>query len=174
MKIKSGILTLSLIVLSLLLIGVIVFISFNNSHTLVGKDLHQPISEFGIYADSIQAQFASASNLDLFNGKQVVCFFSLKCIYCRKSMKELSRIAELYEFSERVNVLFMGREVNVNWFYNTSEAKHFPYQMMEKERLSIITSGDVPKIFLVENGVIQAILNYDEITEYTFQTFFNP
>jgi len=44
--------------------------------------------------------------------------------------------------------------------------------MMDKEEISIITNGKVPRVFLIENGIVKNVLRYNDINENRLKHFF--
>jgi hypothetical protein len=155
---------------SALIAALIVFLIQRNEP--VGQHLGDILTSISENSKPITYTNELATDLKLYEGKKVVCFFSLKCVYCLKVAKQLTVFSEKNEYMDDIFVFFAGREINVNWFFNKAESSHFEYKMLEKEVLSQLTDGVVPKIFLIEDGIVQEILDYEDVNEQKFKSFF--
>jgi len=163
-----------IVVALLVLAAFTYFLIRPGQNELIGADFKSPIERFGENADTIYFQFLSTPDFNALEGKKAVSFFSMKCNHCRRGSKQISALARQYSLTENFLVFFSGREINVNWFYNTSNSIHFPYRMMEKEHMSAITGGQVPQLFLLNNGIVEDVLYFDEDTEAELLNFFKP
>lgn len=166
---KQSLLAAALIIL---ITVVSVFIFIPNQNKLIGKHLKDVLLEVTENSVSINEIAVFNSKFNFYESKKIICFFSLKCVYCRKAAQQLTIFANQNQLTENVFVFFAGKEVNVNWFFETAQSSHFHYNMMEKETLSQLTDGIVPKIFLLEDGIIREILIYEDLNEMTLKTFF--
>lgn len=151
----------------------ICFWKLSKEHDLKGVNFNEPVELFGQYSKDIQNQFIETPDFSPLRGKKAICFFSLKCTHCRKGAQQISIFAKNQQLTENFLVFFSGREINVEWFYNTSDSFHFSYKMMTKEIMSTITGGEIPQLLLLENGVVIEVLDFDKNTEYQLINFFN-
>jgi hypothetical protein len=69
-------------------------------------------------------------------------------------------------------VFFAGKEENVKWFFGEAESENFYYRMMDKSEISLITGGKVPRIMLLQEGIVKSVLKYEDITEEILNGFF--
>lgn len=112
-------------------------------------------------------------NLDkCFEGKKMICFFTPACQYCKKAAWKTSIMVEKYGIEEQVMYLFMGNHEMINTFFESSESSKFEYKIIPPKMLLRITSGAIPKIFLVENGEIIKKYGYRDLSEKEIKNFF--
>jgi thiol-disulfide isomerase/thioredoxin len=161
--------------LFLLISAILVFLWLKPKNSdLKGVDFNSPVQLFGENADIIHSRFISTPDFNLLKGKKALSFFSLKCTHCRKGAQQISAFASQHQLEQHFLVFFSGREINVKWFYDTSGSVHFPYRMLEKEYMSIITGGQVPQLILLKDGIVEEVLYFDEETEAELSKFFKP
>jgi uncharacterized membrane protein YphA (DoxX/SURF4 family) len=159
-------------IVPIILIGLIIPFMINTPFRIFSKHKEFPIAEFSKQSEVIKNKFLSTSTFNLYEGKMVVCFYSLRCLYCRKAAEKLSRLACQYSFTDKVLVFFLGIEVNVEWFYKVANSERFSYRMMDKKEMSLITDGKVPYVLLLEEGIVKNTLRYEDITENELKQFF--
>jgi len=109
---------------------------------------------------------------ECFEGKKLLCFFSPSCRYCKKAAWKTSIMAEKYGLEEHVYFLFMGNHKIINNFFEASESSKFEYTIIPPKMLLRITSGAIPKIFLVENGEVKGKYGYRDLSEKEIKNFF--
>ena len=131
-----------------------------------------PVSDFTDKSDLIKQSFSISDSFNIYQGKKVLCFFSLRCIYCRKAAHKLTIWLKKLNFDKNVLVFFSGKEENVKWFYGEAESESFYYRMMDKKEISLITGGKVPRIMLLQEGIVKSVLKYEDITEERLIGFF--
>ncbi len=109
---------------------------------------------------------------ECFEGKKMVCFFSPSCRYCKKAAWKTSIMVEKYGLEEHVFYLFMGNHEMINSFFESSGSSKFEYKIIPPKMLLRITSGAIPKIFLVENGEVRGKYGYRDLSEKEIKEFF--
>ena len=102
--------------------------------------------------------------LNLNDGKKVVCFFSTACDYCQMSAHKLSLMQQFYGFpAENICYIFMGSEEGKARFYELSQSQTYQDVIYEDVvNLLKITNGVFPVIVLMDNGTI--------VHEYEFRS----
>lgn len=156
-----------------LLICFIIPFIFNPSFKFFQKHKDFHISDFTQQSEIIKNKFIPVDDFNLYTGKKVVCFYSLKCVYCIRSSKKMSKLADQLGITDSVLVFFMGKEENVEWFYNVSKSTEFKYRLIDKKEMSIITDGKIPRVFLIDDGIVKNVLRYSDITEKELKKFMN-
>ena len=159
-------------IIGLTIITFIIVFAVPPYNNLAGDKINFPISEFTEKKEIIQEKFTPTDTFNIYQDKKIVCFYSLRCKYCRNALQKLTILANSNNFSNNVLIFFTGQEKNVKWFFNASKSDCFPYRMLDIENMSYITNGSVPKMFLVENGIIKSSFSYSDMPETEIISFF--
>lgn len=136
-------------ILALLVCMIIPFV-FNATINIFQKHKDFHISDLTQHSDTIKNKFAPSEDFNLYTGKKIVCFYSLKCVYCIRASKKMSVLADKFGYKDSVMVFFTGNEENVDWFYKVSKSNRYNYRMLEKGDMSFITNGKIPRVFLMD------------------------
>lgn len=112
----------------------------------------------------VALQEAPLKDLNLDEGKHVICFYSTSCEYCQMAAHKLSLMQQFYGFpADRITYIFMGSEEGIEKFYEHSESARYRNVLYEDVRnLLKITNGNFPVIVLLDNG--------DVVHEYGFRS----
>ncbi len=119
---------------------------------------------------------APLDTLHLREGKQVVCFFSTACEYCKVAAQKLSLMQRFYGFpDESVTYLFIGNEESVARFYEQSESARYRDVIYPEVPLLLkAVSGNLPVVVFMDNGVVvreYGLRNMDEAEIKKFMAF---
>ena len=97
---------------------------------------------------------APLDSLNLREGKQIVCFFSTGCDFCRMAAHKLSLMQQFNDFpADRITYVFMGKEEGVELFYEKSEsAQYRDILYPDVVRLLTVINGAFPTLVFMENG----------------------
>ena len=111
--------------------------------------------------------------LNLREGKQVVCFFSTSCEYCRLSARKLSLMQQFYGFTEEnITYLFMGNQESIAKFYEESgSARYRDVLYPDVSRLLKATNGNFPVVVLLEDGEVVHEYGFRNMNEEEIQAF---
>ena len=92
--------------------------------------------------------------LNLREGKQVICFFSMSCEYCQMAAHKISLMQQFYGFpKENITYLFIGNEEGIAGFYEQSEsAQYRDVFYPDVARLLKAVNGNLPVIVFLEDG----------------------
>lgn len=105
-------------------------------------------------------------------GKYVVALFSTSCYHCFETAKKLSLIYNRAETKFPLYYILGGDIAHIDTFWEKSESIHFPYKFVYGRDFLDLTKGAVPKIYLIENGMIMKTFFNDQITEDNILPFF--
>lgn len=111
--------------------------------------------------------------LNLNDGKKVVCFFSTACDYCQMSAHKLSLMQQFYGFpAENICYIFMGSEEGKARFYELSQSQTYQDVIYEDVvNLLKITNGVFPVILLLEDGEVVGEYEFRSMREKEIQAF---
>ena len=139
-------------------IGVFVFSPPDNLTSNSDPDQNLKMELFNEMLDD-----APLDTLNLREGKQIVCFFSMGCKYCQMAAHKLSLMQQFYKFpADSITYVFIGSDEGVAKFYEHSESE--PYQDVlypNVSRLLKTVNGNLPTIIFLEDG--------DVVHEYGFR-----
>ena len=130
---------------------------------------------------SLQADYFNAAldeapldDLNLREGKHVICFFSTGCEYCQMAAHKLSLMQQFYGFpAENITYVFMGSEEGVERFYEHSESARYRNVLFEDVRnLLAIVNGNFPTIVFLDNGEVVHEYGFRDMKEAEIKTFF--
>lgn len=117
---------------------------------------------------------APLKDLNLDEGKQVICFFSTGCEYCQMAAHKLSLMQQFYNFpAENVTYVFMGSEEGIERFYEQSGSERYRSVLFEDVRnLLKITNGNFPVIVFLDNGEVVHEYGFRNMKEAEIKAFF--
>ncbi len=107
----------------------------------------------------------SGKHYDLTKGKYIVCFYSLACKYCKLSAKKMTAINNSMGKNLPILYVFLGKEENLNAFWEETESEKFPYKFLTSKNFLSLSGPSLPSIFLVKDGNIIANYGYRDITD---------
>lgn len=118
-------------------------------------------------------QEAPLKDLNLDDGKQIICFFSTGCEFCQMSAHKLSLMQQFYGFpAERITYVFMGSEEGIEKFYEHSESERYR-NVLYADVLNLlkITNGNFPVIVLLDNGEVVHEYGFRNMKEEEIKAF---
>ena len=117
-------------------------------------------------------EILSLNEPDIFKGKVALCFFSTKCRYCKMAARKMSILSNKFQIQENVIYIFMGNPEELKDFYHDSRSDKFPDLIIRPKDFLQITHNEMPKIFLLEDGIIKHLFSYRDISEKDVKDFF--
>ena len=116
----------------------------------VNRQAFQEALEQGLLPDSLT------------EGDRVVCFYSLKCRFCKLSARKIVTLRERGEFSEAPLIAVFGRgeDTDTSEFLEETGIAFEEIHFIEPSDFLRITNGAFPLILLLHNGEITATYNY--------------
>lgn len=114
----------------------------------------------------------AAQRLD--EGKKVVGVFSAGCALCRMTARKLSLMQAFHGFPEQdVCFVFMGKEADVEAFYEAAESAKFHFVVMDNPLpLLKLVDGKFPTVLLLEEGRVVQLFGFRDLDETAIKKFF--
>lgn len=111
---------------------------------------------------------------DLDQGKKAVAFFSTGCSLCKMTAHKLSLMQSFHGFpAQDVCYVFLGKEAEVEPFFEDSEAARVPYVVADEPlRLLKLIDGKFPTVVLLEEGKAVHVFGFRDLDEETIKKFF--
>lgn len=104
-------------------------------------------------------------------GKKILCFYSMKCKYCRMSAKKLSLIDDRLGNVLDIKYFFYGHAENMAQFWEKSKSNKYEYFIIDPLSFFNISDPGLPTIFLIEDGKVVEKLGYRTLTDYSIVDF---
>ena len=120
------------------------------SHGMVNeRALHEAL-ELGILPGSVA------------EGEHVVCFFSLKCGFCKMSARKLMTLRERGEFSQApvIAVIGRGEDTDTAPFFEETGFRADETHFIDPKDFLRITNASMPLILVMQDSVPAACYNY--------------
>ncbi|MBT3208632.1 MAG: DoxX family protein [Bacteroidetes bacterium] len=111
-------------------------------------------------------------NLKIDNSKALVCFYSLKCKFCKMAAKKISIIDNNLENDLPIFYIFYGKEENIESFWTESESKKYPYTFIPMIDFFSQSGKQLPAIYYVEDGKMIGKVGYRGIDQNDVIEFF--
>jgi hypothetical protein len=95
-------------------------------------------------------------------GDHVVCFYSLKCNFCKMSARKLMMLRERGEFSQAPIIALIGRgeDTDPTPFLEETGFRPDEIHFIEPADFLRITNGSMPLILVVRDSSIEEKYNY--------------
>lgn len=117
----------------------------------------------GKYKLDLSALYApgkiDAPKVDLYNGKYVLAFFSLKCPHCKMAAYKM-HVMKLKNPTLPFHIVIAGRDEYLKPFWDNTKAEDIPHTKLAADDFTAIAGYSWPAIFLVNNGWVEAETNY--------------
>ena len=109
--------------------------------------------------EALETEILPASVAD---GTRVVCFYSLKCHFCKMSAQKLATLRRRGEFSQAPVVVIFGRgqDSDTAPFLSESGLEPDEVHFIEPADFLRITNGSFPVILELQDGTVAAAHNY--------------
>jgi uncharacterized membrane protein YphA (DoxX/SURF4 family) len=111
------------------------------------------------------------STYHLSEGKKVVCFFSLKCRFCKLAAQKLTIIQERIKKPLPVYYILVGETKDLYKFWAESKSFQFPNMIENPEVFFKYSGNSLPAIYLLNNDIVYKKLNFDELSEKEIVSF---
>lgn len=110
----------------------------------------------------------------LSEGDDLVFFLSTKCKYCKLAAKRLDILLKSYPYpSDKIHLYVWGKEEDIPAFFEENQVAPLPYQIIHPITLLDITSGKMPLILLLRDGVVVGKMNNSTYNEELLINFIN-
>ena len=113
-------------------------------------------------------------NMNLREGKKVLCFFSTSCEYCEMAARKLSLMQRFYGFpAKNITCVFVGTSLGVARFYKEVGSPAYRYILCDDiVKMLEIIDGNVPVIVFMENGEVVHEYGFRNMREDEIKAFF--
>lgn len=113
-------------------------------------------------------------NMNLREGKKVLCFFSTSCAYCEMAARKLSLMQRFYGFpAKNITCVFVGTSLGVARFYKEVGSPAYRYILCDDiVKVLEIIDGNVPVIVFMENGEVVHEYGFRNMREDEIKAFF--
>ena len=113
-------------------------------------------------------------NMNLREGKKVLCFFSTSCEYCEMAARKLSLMQRFYGFpAKNITCVFVGTSLGVARFYKEVGSPAYRYILCDDiVKVLEIIEGNVPVIVFMENGEVVHEYGFRNMREDEIKAFF--
>ncbi len=112
--------------------------------------------------------------LNLNKGKKIVCWYSTSCKYCKRTAKKLDIIIERHNLDRNSFIqIFGGKEKPLTEFYKQTDSKPLQHTFIHVIPFLNTTHGNMPVIFLLDNGKIVKLYKMTTIDEGFIVSFLN-
>lgn len=102
----------------------------------------------------------------IMEGDHVVCFYSMKCRFCRQSAQKIGSMRRMGTFSDAPLTAIIGQgtdPVNPEPFFREAKLDCTDWHLIPGERFLKITNGGMPLILVLHNGEVTAKYSYRDI-----------
>ena len=95
-------------------------------------------------------------------GEHVVCFYSLRCRYCKLSAQKLASLRARGEFADAPIIVIFGRgaDTDTTAFFEETGLKPDKVHFIEPADFLRITNGSFPVILVMDGGAVLEKYNY--------------
>ena len=95
-------------------------------------------------------------------GQHVVCFYSLKCPFCKMSAQKLATLRQRGEFSQAPVIVIFGRgqDTNTEAFFAETGLEPDEVHFIEPNDFLRITNGSFPVILVMDGTTVNSAFNY--------------
>ena len=113
-------------------------------------------------------------NMNLREGKKVLCFFSTSCEYCEMAARKLSLMQRFYGFpAKNITCVFVGTSLGVARFYKEVGSPAYRYILCDDiVKVLELIDGNVPVIVFMENGEVVHEYGFRNMREDEIKAFF--
>jgi hypothetical protein len=99
-----------------------------------------------------------------FEGDKILCFYSLKCRFCRMSAEKLGTLRRMHSFSEApIIVAFGGNERDASYYFNETKLDCTDWFFISPTTFLRITNGDMPLILVLKDGEVVQKYSYRDL-----------
>ena len=111
---------------------------------------------------------------DFIHGRKIVCMYSDKCKYCKKSASKLDKIMKQNQIDESyMKCVFwnLSDSTHIHAFYKDNRIEPIDYVIFPVDTFLTITKGKMPLILFLEEGCVKKSVNYTGISEKEIKKF---
>ena len=110
--------------------------------------------------------------LNITEGKKIVCFFSMKCKFCRLTASKVTTLSEKMDLENNIAYVFFGNPAGLPEFWEESHSQKFEYEFVPIEDFFKASGKNLPAVYFVEDGVVKEKYGYRTLEEKNVRAFF--
>lgn len=118
-------------------------------------------------------QFIELHGFD--ESKQIICFFSPGCKFCKLASQKISAMANKWDTNETIEItyVFFGKEERLTIFWKDNISERYPYIMVTMKEFFSMSNNSLPLIVFLDKGEIMGKYGLRDLTEEDFKTLVN-
>jgi len=109
-----------------------------------------------------------APKVDLYKGKHVIAFFSLKCPHCQMAAYKM-HIMKAKNPSLPFQMVIAGKDEYKVEFFNKTKATNIPYTKLKGDDFTALIGYSFPVIYFIKDGWVEAETNYIEMNQQSIE-----
>lgn len=110
--------------------------------------------------------------LNITEGKKIVCFFSMKCNFCRMTGSKITTLSEKMDLDNNIAYVFFGKPAGLQEYWDESHSKKFNYIFVPIEDFFKASGSHLPAVYFIEDGVVKEKYGYRTLEEKNVRAFF--
>ena len=160
------------IIITAILIGTIAFPLIAAPPDFVIEDRYKGFANLkGGYSNEAFINFLNEHTLN--QDKQIVCFFSMGCKFCKLASQKLSSMARNTDDRINITYVFFGKRSRLYSFWENNNSTKYTSYILTSEEFFEISNGTLPLIVFLDNGNIKGKYSYRDLNEKDFYKFLN-
>lgn len=108
----------------------------------------------------------------LSQGKHVIAFMSMSCPHCRIAAKKM-RIIHERNPQIPMYIVLNGKDEKLKLFYEDTHAEEIPHCILNGKNFVYLAGLDMPRIYLINNSIIEYDLNYIDLDQEELEKWLN-
>jgi len=100
----------------------------------------------------------------LSQGKHIIAFMSMSCPHCRIAAKKM-RIIHERNSQIPMYIVLNGKDEKLKEFYDDTHTEDIPHCILNGKNFIYLAGLDMPRIFLINNSIIEFDLNYIDLDQ---------
>ncbi len=104
--------------------------------------------------------------INLLEGRKLLCFYSVECPVCKYSASKLSVIQRKSKNTLSIYIIFLdnkNKDTLLPEFLKETDVNNIPYTIFDAKRFYKISDKDIPFLMYLENGEIINLSNYRDM-----------
>lgn len=142
---------------------------------LIGRlPFDEILKEDTILIPLYQSAQDSIRQLNVTEGKKILCLYSTGCKYCKRSAIRLDVVRQRYNLPDSsIVTIFWGSNEKIDSFFTQTNTKPLPHTLVSHIPFLLATKGRQPVIALMNEGKVEKLLKYPNINEKEIIEFLN-
>lgn len=119
-------------------------------------------------------QFAGAPEVNIMQGRKMICFFSVGCPVCQLAASKISVMQKRFNQQLPIVIIFLGDEKNEpdrKVFFKTSKINNIPFMYLSAQNYFTLAGMRLPSIYFVDQGKIVKHTGYRDFEPEKAEAF---